>query len=136
METNKDKTNARTTLIARTAEQMLLAGMTPTEAAAVLRTQMIELKLEQEQGNQCHTARELRMHRNTLSRDIHGSPRLQQALRRIREARMGSQFARRAANRIEYDSGKRQPAARLMPERRLDQSRLDQSRLDDSERVA
>jgi hypothetical protein len=88
----------------------LLAGMTPDAAAVELETAMIELKLQQNRGNQCLTASDLRMHRNTLRRKIDLSARLQQALRQIRQDR-GSRVSRGARQLELYQSAKRRPAA-------------------------
>jgi DNA-binding NtrC family response regulator len=85
-------------LITQIARQCLLAGLSPRDGAGELRTEMIELKLQDNRGNQVRTARDLGMHRNTLSRDIQESTRLQGVLQNIRESAAGSRFARRKAN--------------------------------------
>jgi hypothetical protein len=102
-------------LMAQIARYCLLAGMSPSDGAGELRTEMIELKLRDNHGNQVRTAQDLQMHRNTLRRDIQESARLQLVLREIRESLAGSRFARRAA--------------RKPPVARIDQSRLDDSRV-------
>jgi hypothetical protein len=108
-------------VMSEAAERALVAGMTPDDAGVELETEMIQLSLQQNGGNQCRAARDLRMHRNTLRRKINLAPRLQQALREIRESRSRSRFARRAARQLELYQ--RRPAA-PSHERRLDQSRV------------
>lgn len=57
-------------LIQTAAQQMLAAGMTPREGALAIAKEMIVEALKENRGNICHTARALRMHRNTLSRRV------------------------------------------------------------------
>jgi hypothetical protein len=59
------------TLLTQTAEQMLLAGMTLQEGAVEIEKEMIVGSLRQNKGNLCRVARDLRVHRNTMSRKIH-----------------------------------------------------------------
>jgi len=94
------KIKAEADLLTRTARWMLLAGMSLDEGAAELKTRMIELKLKEKKGNVCHTARELHVHRNTMSRKISEAPRLRQTLQEVRERTQGSRFARRKANQL------------------------------------
>lgn len=58
------------TLIRETAVQMVLAGMSLDEGREELWKEMISECLKQNKGNLCHAARDLREHRNTLSRQV------------------------------------------------------------------
>lgn len=58
-------------LLTKTAEQMLLAGMTLQEGSVEIEKEMIVGSLRQNKGNLCRVARDLRVHRNTMSRKIH-----------------------------------------------------------------
>jgi DNA-binding protein Fis len=107
-------------VMAEAAGLALLAGMTPNDAAVELEIEMIELSLQQNRANQCRTARELHMHRNTLKRKIDLSTRLQQAVRHIRESQSGSRYARRAVRQLELY----QTAKPVSHEQRLDHSRV------------
>lgn len=50
-------------VMSEAAERALVAGMAPDDAAVELETEMIQVSLQQNGGNQCRAARELRMHR-------------------------------------------------------------------------
>jgi len=87
-----------TLLIDEVAQRMVLAGMTLDDGAEEIRSRMLAAALKQQHGNICRVARQLRMHRNTISRNLHESPhsaRLMHTLREIREQNAGSRFARR-----------------------------------------
>ena len=59
------------TLLTQTADQMLLAGMSLQDGAVEIQKEMIARSLLQNRGNMCRVARDLRLHRNTLSRKVH-----------------------------------------------------------------
>jgi len=59
-----------TPLLTMAAQQMLAAGMDLHEGTRELRKAMIAAALQEHHGNACQTARALRMHRNTLSRQM------------------------------------------------------------------
>jgi hypothetical protein len=57
-------------LIQTVAQQMLEAGMSLHESAHLLAKTMIIEALRANHGNICRTARELHLHRNTLTRNM------------------------------------------------------------------
>lgn len=54
-----------------TVHEMVMNNLTLEEALREFRKRWIVQVLEAHQGNQCHAARELRIHRNTLRTLIH-----------------------------------------------------------------
>jgi hypothetical protein len=115
-------------LIDRTAEQMLAAGMSWAEGARELRKAMVAALLRKHKGNLCHTARELRIHRNTLTRQLNllhiaDVPR---AIRAEFRAQLRAQPALKYGARPIQSSSSMRPSS-LPPSQRprlLDQSRV------------
>ena len=57
-------------LLRRSAAELLDAGITLRESADFIRRELITEALSRSNRNQCAAARALRVHRNTLSREI------------------------------------------------------------------
>lgn len=107
------------TLIERTAQQMLEAGMSWSEGARELRKAMIAALLREHKGNVCRVARALRIHRNTLSRQIE----------ELRIADVARQARANLRNQRLINFGGKLSARSTQRPRLLDQSRIDQSRV-------
>jgi DNA-binding NtrC family response regulator len=86
---------SKLSLMERTAQQTLEAGMTWTEGVRELRKARIAISLRNHKGNVCHAAAELRLHRNTLSRQIEalGLDLLQRKIRAEIKAQRQLKFA-------------------------------------------
>jgi hypothetical protein len=89
----------RETTLIETAQQMLRAGMSLAEGTRELRRQMIEETLREHKGNVCHAATALRVHRNTLNRQVH-ELKLEDVARSLRANRREKQSALKFSRRL------------------------------------